>query len=87
MFFFVFINFSISVEALAAEAEDDTSVGTVHYSVLSFQGLEKVLNITHTLFTKVSGNDQRRSMLKFMYRKSHGFWQYRFCGWEIIMFM
>ncbi|XP_044173674.1 serine/threonine-protein kinase 36-like isoform X3 [Acropora millepora] len=44
----------LSVEALAAEAEDDTSVGTVHYSVLSFQGLEKVLNITHTLFTKTS---------------------------------
>ena len=64
-------SFSISVEALAAEAEDDTSVGTVHYSVLSFQGLEKVLNITHTLFTKVSSNDQRHSLLKFMYRKSH----------------
>ncbi|XP_015748403.1 PREDICTED: serine/threonine-protein kinase 36-like [Acropora digitifera] len=44
----------LSIEALAAEAEDDTSVGTVHYSVLSFQGLEKVLNITHTLFTKTS---------------------------------
>lgn len=79
MFFFAF---SISAEALAAEAEDDISVGTVHYSVLSFQGLEKVLNITHTLFTKVSSSDQHHSLLKIMYtvKKIHSFWQDSFCG-------
>lgn len=77
--FFSFIN---SGEALAVEAEDDITVGTVQYSVLSFQGLEKVLNVTHTLFTKVSNNDQHHSFLKFKYalKKILIFWQDSFCG-------
>ena len=63
----MFFSFFNSGEGLAVEAEDDITVGTVQYSVLSFQGLEKVLNVTHTIFTKVSSNDQHHSLLKLMY--------------------
>ncbi|XP_068679432.1 serine/threonine-protein kinase 36-like [Montipora foliosa] len=42
----------LSDVVLSSNGEVDVSVGPVHYSVMSFQGLEKVLNITHTLFTK-----------------------------------
>lgn len=81
----MFFSFFNSGEGLAVEAEDDITVGTVQYSVLSFQGLEKVLNVTHTIFTKVSSNDQHHSLLKLMY--VHSFWQDSFCGREFITYL
>ena len=49
----IFSFHSVSDVVLSSNGEVDVSVGPVHYSVMSFQGLEKVLNITYTLFTKV----------------------------------
>ena len=47
-----FLSFCSDIEAMH-EYEADVTTNAVQWGLMSFQGLEKLLNITHMLFTKV----------------------------------
>lgn len=51
---FIFIDFVSDIEM--PEEEAHVTVGAVQWGVMSPQGLETVLNVTHMLFTKVSAH-------------------------------
>ena len=51
---FVFIDFVSDIEM--PEEETHVTVGAVQWGVMSPQGLETLLNVTHMLFTKVGGH-------------------------------
>ena len=46
--------FVSDIEAMPEE-EADVTLGIVQWRLMSYQGLEKLLDITHLLFTKVRG--------------------------------